>query len=138
MDPRSGILPTVRREGGRLNDYKVHPSNTREGSAKSLTPFTKDELAMVKYCEKKGLNKIVEGKAGSCYLLRYLLKFSHPLRWSKYWSWREDLNLQPVVYKLGQEESHNAQEDSSQGKTKNPKISKFRGKRLVGYPPWIS
>jgi hypothetical protein len=41
----------------------------------------------------------------------------------KYWSWREELNLQPVVYKLGQVESDHTQEDSSQGKNKEPEDS---------------
>jgi hypothetical protein len=38
----------------------------------------------------------------------------------KAWSWREELNLQPVVYKLGQAESENTQEDARQGKIKEP------------------
>ena len=52
---------------------------------------------MVKYYEKKGAEYIVEGKAGSCYLLRYLLAYSIPNKLSKWWSWREELNLQPMV-----------------------------------------
>ena len=45
------------------------------------------------------------------------------LKSSKYWSWREELNLQPVVYKLGQIESDNTQEDSRHGKNKESEDS---------------
>ena len=36
------------------------------------------------------------------------------------WSWREELNLQPVVYKLGPAESEITQEQLTQGKTEEP------------------
>ena len=56
----------------------------------------------------------------ACYLY---LPFSFRPKSSKYWSWREELNLQPVVYKLGQIESDNTQEDSRHGKNKESEDS---------------
>jgi hypothetical protein len=40
---------------------------------------------------------------------------------AKYWSWREELNLQPVVYKLGPAESNITELHLTQGKTEEPK-----------------
>ena len=42
---------------------------------------------------------------------------------AKYWSWREELNLQPVVYKLGPAGSEVTQEVLTQGKSKEPEES---------------
>ena len=38
----------------------------------------------------------------------------------RYWSWREESNLQPVVYKSDEAQPEPTQEDLSEGKNKDP------------------
>ena len=109
-------------------------TNSHKASAKQCTFYFISDSILRHHLSQEGDSKTEKADCRlnvshpfACYPLRYFFIFIDPAASHRHWSWREEFNLQPVVYKRGKAESAITQEDQHMEKAKNRKSHRHDG-----------